>query len=244
MINLLLSLLAGAVVAIAVVLAHMPVWAAIVPAVIVLFVVYLLLARRTATKVQAIVSLAQKELSVQPANPRERQARIDKGIKLLEQGLIYDKWQFLVGAELHAQIGMVHYMVKNYDLAMSHLSKASVRNYMAKAFQGALYFQRKDYEAMEKAFEAAVTSGKKEPIVWAVYAWCLSQLKQREKAIAVMARAVEKNPSEEKLKAGLSALQNDKRLKMRPYEPMWWQFGLEAPPLDMGGGRRVQYVRR
>jgi len=244
MINLALSLLAGALVAIAVVLSQLPIWAAIVPAVIVFAVTYLLLARRISNKVQAIATLAQKELSVQPANPRERQARIDKGIKLLEQGLVYDKWQFLVGSELHAQIGMVHYMVKNYDVAMPHLLKANARNYMAKAFQGALYYQRKDYKAMEKAFEAAVISGKKEPIIWAVYAWCLLQLKEREKAIKVMARAVEKNPSEEKLKTGMSALQNDKRLKMRPYEPMWWQFGLESPPVDMGGGRRVQYLRR
>lgn len=244
MINLALSLLVGALAAVAVVLAHFPIWAAIVPAVILFVVTYLLLARRISNKVQAIVSQAQKELSVQPANERDKKARVERGIKLLEQGLAYDKWQFLVGSELHAQIGMVHYMVKNYDQAMPHLLKANARNYMAKAFQGALYYQRKDYKAMEKAFEAAVAAGKKEAIVWAVYAWCLSQLKEREKAIRVMARAVEKNPSDEKLKSGMSALQNDKRLKMRPYEPMWWQFGLESPPLDMGGGRRVQYLRR
>jgi tetratricopeptide (TPR) repeat protein len=229
-----------------VVLAKFPIWAALVPALLVMVAVYLLLARRIATRVQALVGLAQKELSAQPSNKREQQARIDKGIKLLEQGLVYEKWQFLVGSELRAQIGMIHYMTKNYDEAQKQLSKASSRNYMAKAFQGALYFQRKDYAQMEKSFEVAVVSGKKEAIVWAVYAWCLMQLKERDKAIRVLSRAVEKNPSDEKLKSGLTALQNDKRLKMRPYEPMWWQFGLEAPPMDMGGGggRRIQYVRR
>ena len=59
-----------------------------------------------------------------------------------------------------------------------------------------------------------------------------------------MARTVEANPSEEKLKGGLTALQNDKKLKMKPYEPMWWQFGLENPPLQQMGGRQVRFERR
>src|SRR5436305_1465776 len=81
--------------------------------------------------------------------------------------------------------------------------------------------------------------------VWAVYAWCLSQSKNKDEALKVMGRAVEANPSDEKLKAGLTALQNDKRLKMKAYEPMWWQFGLEAPPQLMPpGGRQVKWARR
>ena len=87
-------------------------------------------------------------------------------------------------------------------------------------------------------------AGKKEGLVWAVYAWCLQQTKERDKAIGVLGRAVAANPSDEKLKAALTALQNDKRMKMKPWEPMWWQFNLESPPQDFGGGRRVQFQRR
>jgi len=135
-------------------------------------------------------------------------------------------------------------VAKNLEQAQQHFAKASPRNYMAKAMQGALYYQRKDYSNMEAAFEQAVKTGKKEAIVWAAYAWCLIQIKEREKALKVMARAVETNPTEEKLKAGLNALQNEKRLKMKPYEPLWWQFGLEQPPLQMTTNRRVQFQRR
>jgi hypothetical protein len=43
-------------------------------------------------------------------------------------------------------------------------------------------------------------------------------------------------------------LQNDKRLKMSPWEPMWWQLGLENPPMQqaqfVGGGRRRGFMRR
>jgi hypothetical protein len=59
-----------------------------------------------------------------------------------------------------------------------------------------------------------------------------------------MARSVEQNPSDERLKTALSALQNDKKLKMKPFEPMWWQFGLEQPPMEYSGQRRVQFQRR
>jgi len=244
MYNALIALAIGALVALLVKLSGFAIWAALVPGFLVFVGAFVLLGRRVAMKVQALSKLAEKELSVQPASQRERQQRMEKAIKILQDGLVYDRWQFLIGAEIHAQIGMIYYVAKNLDQAQQHFAKASPRNYMAKAMQGALYYQRKDYSNMEAAFEQAVKSGKKEAVVWAAYAWCLIQIKEREKALKVMARAVETNPTEEKLKAGLNALQNEKRLKMKPYEPLWWQFGLEQPPLQMSTNRRVQFQRR
>jgi tetratricopeptide (TPR) repeat protein len=244
MYNLLIAILAGLVVVAIIKLAGFAIWAALLPAVVALLLVYILLARRIGKRVQALSTAAQKELSVQSANVRERQQRVDKAIKILEEGLVYERWQFLIASEIHAQIGMIKYLVKDLDGAFAHLSKAHGRNYMAKAILGAFYFQRKDYAKMESAFEAAVKTGKKESVVWAAYAWCLQQLKEKDKAFKVLQRAVAANPSDEKLKASLTALQNDKRLRMKAYEPMWWQFGLEQPPMDYSGGRRVQFVRR
>jgi tetratricopeptide (TPR) repeat protein len=247
MYNLFISLALGVFVAVAIKLLNYPLLAGIIPGALVFFAAYIVLARRISTKVQVISSAAQKELSVQPNNQRERQARVEKAIALLETGLVYDKWQFLIGSEIHAQIGMIKYLVNDLDAALTHLSKANARNYMAHAFTGALFFRKKDYSKMETSFEKAVSSGKKEGLVWSTYAWCQQQLKEKDKALKIMARAVEANPSDEKLKGGLTALQNDKKLKMKPYEPMWWQFGLEQPPMQqMGGGpgRRVQFQRR
>jgi predicted Zn-dependent protease len=113
--------------------------------------------------------------------------------------------------------------------------------------QGAVLYQRKDFPGMEKAFEDAVKHGKKEGLMWAAYAWCLTQTKETEKAIKVLGRGVEANPSDDKLKKALAALQNDKRLKMSAWEPMWWQLGLEAPsapqPQFMGGANRRRMLR-
>ena len=244
MLNLVIALAVGSFFAVAVKLAHFSLWAGIVPGVIAFIVAYLLLARRISQKVQLLMNEVQKELSVQPANARDRQARVDRSVKMLESGLVYERWQFLVGPEIHAQIGMIKYMFKDLDGAAVHFAKASPRNYMALAMKAALQYQRKQFEPMKATFEAAVKSGKKEAIVWAAYAWCLQSLKDKDGALRVLARAVELNPSDAKLKSGLTALQNDKKLKMKPYEPLWWQFGLENPPLEMGGGRQVRFSRR
>jgi tetratricopeptide (TPR) repeat protein len=244
MYNLLIALAVGALVTLLVRVAGFAIWAGIVPGVISFLGTFILLARRVAQKVQLLSKAAEKELSVQSAHPRERQQRIEKAIKILEGGLVYDRWQFLIGPEIHAQIGMIRYVAKDLAEAEAHFQKANPRNFMAKALQASLYFQKKDYPAMEKSFEAAVKSGKKEPVVWAAYAWCLLQLKEKEKALKVIGRAVEANPSDDKLKAAQTTLQNDKKLRMRAFEPLWWQFGLEQPPAQFSGGRRVQFQRR
>ncbi len=245
MLNLVIALGVGVAVAVLIKLLGFPLLAGIVPGVVLFLGAYVYLARRIALKVQALSQEAQKELSVPVTNPREQKQRVGKAIEILERGLVYDRWQFLIASEIHAQVGMIKYMVKDYDGAEAHFLKSSPRNYMAKAMHAALHFQKKNYPAMKSSFEAAVKAGKKEGLIWSAYAWCLQSLKEKDAALSVMARAVEANPSDEKLKSGLSALQNDKKLKMKPYEPMWWQFGLEAPPMQMpAGGRRVQFSRR
>jgi tetratricopeptide (TPR) repeat protein len=243
MYNLLIALAVGLLVAVAVLLAHLPWYAALVPGFLAFAGTFLLLARRVGQRVKAVMDQAQKELSVQPSSVRERQQRIDKAVKTLESALVWEKWQPFIGGEIHAQIGMVQYMVKDYPQAESHLRKASPRNGLAQALLAALHFQRKEYADMERAFEGAVKGQKKEGVLWAAYAWCLLQRKERDKALQVMNRGVAANPSDEKLKAGLVALQNDKKLKMKAWEPLWWQFGLETPPEMMGSGRQVRFQR-
>ena len=47
------------------------------------------------------------------------------------------------------------------------------------------------------------------------------------------------NTTPERLIKGLI---EDKKLKMKAYEPLWWQFGLESPPM-MQPGRQVRFQR-
>jgi tetratricopeptide (TPR) repeat protein len=169
--------------------------------------------------------------------------KMEKSVKLLEAALPLKRWQFLVEAEIMGQIGVIKFMFKDYAGAEAAFTKASSRNWLAQAMQASLAFQKKDAARMEAKWEEAVKHGKKEGMIWAGYAWCLLQTKEKDKALKVLARAVETNPSDEKLKSALTALQNDKKLKMKAWEPAWWQLGLESPPMPQpmfvgGGGRR------
>ncbi|MFO0595983.1 MAG: tetratricopeptide repeat protein [Myxococcaceae bacterium] len=244
MLNVLISAAAGVAVAILIKAMGFPLLAGIIPGTIVLLGVMVLLGRRTFTQLQAVVQAVQAELqSMNANNKKEREAKADKAIKMLEAALPLGKWQFLVEAEIHGQIGMIKHLFKDYEGALTSFKKASSRNYYAKAMQAAIYFQKKDFPAMQQAFEDAVKHGNKEGLMWAAYAWCLIQNKDNDQALRVLSRGVEQNPNDEKLKKALTALQNDKRLKMSPWEPMWWQLGLENPPMMQpqfigGGGRR------
>jgi tetratricopeptide (TPR) repeat protein len=247
MINLVVSLAAGIVVGVLVKVLGFSLIAGIVPGTVVFLGLYVVLARRTFTQLQAIVTQVQAELSTMNANKKEQQAKTEKALKMLEGALALGRWQFLVEGEIHGQIGMLKYLFKDLEGAMASFQKTSARNYFARAMQACIFFQKKDFTSMEKSFEVAVDAGKKESLMWAAYAWCLTQNKESEKAIKVLARGVEQNPSDEKLKKALTALQNDKRLKMSAWEPMWWQLGLEAPPMQqpqfVGGGGRRRFMR-
>jgi tetratricopeptide (TPR) repeat protein len=246
MINLAISLALGVAVFLAVRLGGFPLYAGAIPAAIVFLGTFVVLGRRTFTQIQKLMGTVQAELQKLPPNAKERKNRVDAVVKMLEAALPLGRWQFLVEAQIYGQIGMLKYLFEDYDGAKAAFAKASSRDYYVQAMQGALAFKKKDFPAMETAFEAAVTHGKKEGLMWATYAWCLLQNKEKDKALKVLARAVEQNPSDEKLKAALTALQNDKRLKMSPWEPAWWQFHLEPPPVQQqvifgGGGRRARY---
>ena len=243
MYNLIIAVALGVAAAVATKLATGNFYWGLVPGTLGFVGSYVLLARRVATRIQALSTQAQGELSSLSQNQKEQKGKIERAIQLLEQGLVYEKWQFLVGPELHSQLGMIKYMVGDLDGALVHFGKGTDRNGMARALEGALWYRRQQPEKMTTAFELAVKASNKEPLVWAAYAWCALQLKDKDKALKVLSRAVEQNPSDEKLKTSLHQLQNDKRLKMRPYEPAWWQFGLELPT-QPPGGRQVRFQRR
>jgi tetratricopeptide (TPR) repeat protein len=170
--------------------------------------------------------------------------RIDKAMDLLRSGFALAPWQFMLGAQLHGAIGVLLYTRKEFDESLPHLKRAFFRDWQAQATLGALYFQRKDYEAMTEAFERAVKAGKKEGMAWSIYAYCWQKADDQMKAQQILARAVEANPSDDRLKANLSNVQNKKKIKMKSYEPAWYQFHLERLPPELSGGKRVVWQRR
>lgn len=259
MYNLLIALGAGAAAFLAFWLPGIvPAWGAVLPALVAASVIYLLLARRIMRRIEALMKEAEKELYALRSDPKavthkDVKARyIERAIQILEKGLRFDNWQFLAAAQVHSQVGVLLYVQDELDRALPHLEKSFSRHWVARAMLGAALARKKDAARMEQVFEAAVKASKKEPLLWALYAWCLAEAGQREKAIRVSGRGVALNENDEKLKALHLALQNqekDKTLvkRMRAWGDEWYQFRFEKHPMEKmisAGGRRVMFQRR
>ena len=245
MYNLLISLVAGLAVTLAVRFGTNVGWVgSILPGILALGVAYFLLARRTWKQLEALMGTVQKELMTQPP-------RIDKAVATLQGGFALAPWQFLVASQLHAQIGTLEYVREQYAKAQPHLEKAFSRAGSARAMLALVYWRKKDLASMRRIFESATKDNKKQGILFATWAWVEEKEGRHDEAIAILARGLKANPSDEKLKAAAQTLQNDKRLKLgKLYGEEWFQFRLEAiPPQMIGpaggrGGRRVIYQRR
>ncbi|MEI7703865.1 MAG: hypothetical protein WCK73_04650 [Deltaproteobacteria bacterium] len=243
MYNLLISLAAGLVVTLAVLLGTNLGWVgSILPGLLVITATYFLLARRTWKKLEALMGEVQKELLAQ---------KFDRALQTLQGGFVLGPWQFLVASQLHSQIGVLRYVRQDFDGARPHLEKSFSRHGTARAMLALTRYRKKDLEGMRKLFDEAAKDNKKDGLVFAAWAWVEEKEGNHDRAIAVLARGLKANPSDEKLKAAAQALQNDKRLKLgKIYGEQWWQFHLEQMPGQMmapgggRGGRRVIYQRR
>ena len=237
MFNLLISLAAGVAIALAIRLGTSFGWAgAVVPGAIAVAGLYLVLARRTWKQLEGVFEETQRELQTQ---------RFEKALQVLQAGFRLAPWQFLVASQLHAQIGVLRYVRKEFDEALPHLQKSFSRHWLARAMLGALLWRRKDLAGMERTFLEAEKNNKKEGLVWCTHAWLLDKEGRHEEAVKVLGKGAAQNPSDEKLKSALQALQNDKKLKLgKLYGEQWFQFHLEAVPPQMFGGGLPRGARR
>jgi tetratricopeptide (TPR) repeat protein len=238
MINLLLSILAGlAAFAVFRLSGIVHTVGAILPGLVAVGVTYFFLARRTMRQFEAIMGLAQKELS---------QRKLDRAVAVMESAFALSRWQFLVASQLHGQIGSLLYVQKKFDEAEPHLKKAFIKMWTARAMLAAQHYKRQDFKAMEDTFEAAVRANKGESLLYAVYAWCQEKRGEKSRAIEILQRGVEQNKSDERLKTLLARVQNDKRMKMDAFGQEWDQFWLETPKMMQqpgGGGFGVRQFR-
>ncbi len=238
--NLLISLAVGVAVALGIRFGTEFGWvAAAGPALVAAVATYILLVRRIMKKMALLMEAVQREAQA---------AKVDKAIQTLQSGFALAPWQFLIAAQLHGSIGMLHYLNRNVEAALPHLEKSFARHWIARGMLGAIRYRRKDLAGAREVFEDAIKANRKEGLVWAAWAWILEKEDRHDEAIAVLGRAVKANPSDENLKSALQTLQNGKKLKLgKLYEEQWWQFQLEAPPTQFGpgfrGNRRALYGR-
>jgi len=239
MYNLLIAIAAGVAVSLALVFGTtLGVAPAIFPGVLTTAIVYFVLMRRTWKKLEVIFDAMQKEVQAQ---------KFEKAIQTLQSGFVLAPWQFLVASQLHSNIGILHYLKQDLDSALPHLEKSFSKNWVARGMLGAARYRKQDLAGATKVLDEAVAANKKEGVLWSLYAWILEKEDRHEQAISVLGRGSAANPSDEKLKTSLQALQNGKKLKLgKLYAEQWFQFMLERPPTEFApagfrGGRRAIY---
>jgi len=192
-------------------------WITMVVSAVVFTLVFLLLTKITMKKVTALMDVAQRDML---AN------RSDKAIKELQNGLKFGAWQIYVKQQIHSQIGTIYYLKRDFKGAVPYLEKGFVRNWVSTAMLAITYMKKNKTSKMVETFDKAVSGNRKEPMVYAVYAFCMDRVGERAKAIAVLKKGLAKT-SNDHLQENINLLESGKKMKMKGFGDMWYQFHLE-----------------
>ena len=192
---------------------------AVLPGVIAMLTVSVLLFRRVGKQVTPLVEEAQRHV---------QGGRRELALQKLREALRFARWQPLLGGQLHMQLGVLQYVSGDLDAALSELEQTGSRPWEGPAFLGCTHFKKHKDDAMVRAFERAVKTGKKESLAWTVYAWCLQSRNRRDQAVAVLKRGVDKVPADARLKANLELASENKKIKVAPYGDKWAAFMLDG----------------
>jgi tetratricopeptide (TPR) repeat protein len=218
--NLLSGLGVAIVVALMLVLLKMNFWVAFVLGLVAGVAVFIYLGRKVQGKLEVVFNNAAELLKKQ---------QFDKAIEVMKGGYELNKWQFMIKGAIDGQIGVVQYLRKKPEEAEPLLRSASFQHYIAKAMLGILLWKRGEKKQAKVTFNLALKSGKKESLLYAVYAYVLNEMKEREKAIEIINRGLKVCENDERLLVNRTSLQNNKPMKMKVYGEQWYQFMLERP---------------
>ncbi|OGE82600.1 MAG: hypothetical protein A2Y39_02555 [Candidatus Delongbacteria bacterium GWF2_40_14] len=185
--------------------------------------VFILLVRSASKELEKLNDKAQKALYSQ---------NFDRALRIYESGLALGKKSPFITGQIYGMIGMIHYMRKENDKAKPALIKSSSMNWAAKGMLGVIYMNEKNYTEMDNSFKVMVTSGKKDGLSWALYAYCLEKLNRKEEALKILEEGNKKlKDADERIKSNILELRNNRKMRMKVFGDPWYQFMLERPPM-------------
>ncbi len=196
-------------------------WVSLIIGLIVFALIFVLFSRITMKKVMLSIETAGKDLQAQPP-------RFEKAIRELKEALQYSKWQLYVEGQVNSQIGMIYYMKRDFSNAFPYLEKSFFKNWAATAMLAVSYMKRQKRDKMISTFERAIQWNRKESLLWSLYAYCMNEGGDSVKAKEILAKGLKKLPGDEKLKDNLECLEKGKKMNMRAYGDLWFQFHLES----------------
>ena len=180
--------------------------------------VFVYLGRRVQGKLEGIFNQASEQLKRQQWEP---------AIETMKAGYAWARWQFMVKGSIDGQIGTVQYLRNKRAEAEPLLKSASMQHYIAKAMLAVLQWKRGERATARKTFELALKAGRKESLLYAVYAYVLNEMNEREAAIGIINRGLKHCKDDDRLLTNRTQLQNKKPMKMKVYGEHWYQFMLE-----------------
>lgn len=243
MLNLLYSLLAGVLTTLLFVL---PRWLtlpeSILPGVLMGVGTAMVLARRTFAKLEAVMMRGAACLQSMPPKP-------EQAISVMQQAYPLARAQFGVRSQVDAQIGIIYFLQREFNRAQPYLTRSMLfGHWMAGAMLGVIQYKKKDMAGMRRTFSTVLRKAKSQGLAHSLYAYLLVQVGDRDGAQKVLSEAAKQKGADPRVKEGLLALQNGKKLKMRAYNEQWYQFHLERPPVMQQaapqGGKAQRMARR
>ncbi len=191
-------------------------------AVVVLPGVAILLMRRARKPLEAARVEIEKHMNAR---------RFERAIEQLEKLRAVARWQPLVSSQIDEQIGAIRYAALDDPAgAVPHLERARWKGAETWTMLAASLYRRRQFDQMEKVFQRATRKRPKEGLLWATYAWCELNRGERSRALDALARGRERLPSDERLRRLQEAVQNGKRMQMRPFGNDWFALRLEKLP--------------
>jgi len=157
--------------------------------------------------------------------------RFERAIERLEAMRPLARWQPLLASQIDEQVGAIRYAALDDPAgALPHLERARYKGAESWTMLAASLYRRKQFEEMEKVFQRATRKRPKEGLLWATYAWCELNRGERARALDVLGRGRERLPTDERLRRLQEAVQNGKRMQMRPFGNDWYALRLERLP--------------
>jgi tetratricopeptide (TPR) repeat protein len=196
-------------------------WISLLIGLVLFSAAFLIISRIIMKKVMVSIEAAGKDLQAQPP-------RFEKAVRELKDALQYGKWQLYVDGQVNSQIGMIYYMKRDFSNAFPYLEKSFFKNWAAMGMLAICYMKRQKKDKMISTFDKAVQWNGKESLLWGLYAYCLNEGGDVSKAKEVLAKGLKKLPGNAQLKENLELLENGKKMKMRSYGDLWFQFHLES----------------
>lgn len=202
------------------VLLKISLWIALPLSIIVGLALFIYLGRRIQGRLEKIFNRASELIKRQ---------QFDHAIEVMSEGYKFSRWQFLVKGSIDGQIGVLYYLRKKVDKAEPLLNSSGFQHYVAKAMLAIIFWKRGEKRKAKTIFKLALKSVRKESLLYAVYAYVLNEMKERDKAIEILNNGLILCKNDERLLLNRNNLQNNRSMKMKVFGDQWYQFMLERP---------------